>query len=94
MLNKLSSSFNHSKLAIIWLVLVLISCALLVKQWGFSSAVPIETDIMKLLPQSRQDPLAQVAFDRVTNSVSDKIVFVLKGNNEQQLFAAAQSFQD
>ncbi|MGY2573522.1 MMPL family transporter [Vibrio sp. C8] len=94
MLNKLSSSFNHSKLAIIWLVLVILSCALLLKQWSFSSSVPIETDIMKLLPQSRQDPLAQVAFDRVTSSVSDKVVFVLKGNNEQQLFASAESLQD
>jgi len=94
MLNKLSSSFSHSKLAIIWLVLVVLSCALLLKQWGFSSSVPIETDIMKLLPQSRQDPLAQVAFDRVTSSVSDKVVFVLKGSNDQQLFGAAESLQD
>lgn len=94
MLNKLSSSFNPFKLAVIWLVLVLLSSALLVKQWGFSSVVPIETDIMKLLPQSRQDPLAQEAFDRVTNSVSDKVVFVVKGTNNKQLFAAAESLQD
>ncbi|WP_165311759.1 MMPL family transporter [Vibrio ziniensis] len=94
MLNKLSSSFNHSKLALIWLILVVLSCALLLKQWGFSSSVPIETDIMKLLPQSRQDPLAQVAFDKITSSVSDKVVFVLKGSDDQKLFAAAETFQD
>ncbi len=91
MLNRLSSNFNSGKLAIIWLVIVILCSALLVKQWGFSHEKPIETDIMQLLPQSRQNPLAQQAFDKVAESISDKVVFVLTGAADSKLFKAARS---
>ncbi len=98
MLNKLSSFFNqdsvanHRKLAIIWLLFVILSSTLLVKQWGFSGYVPVETDILKLLPESKQDPLAQAAFDKVTASVSDKVVFVLTSKDKESLLDAAEFF--
>ncbi len=104
MLNKLSSFFkpgqpgsqsqtaSHRNLAFLWLFMVLLSGTLLVKQWAFSGYVPIETNIMKLLPESRQDPIAQAAFDKVTSNVSDKVVFVLTSANEQQLFEASEFF--
>lgn len=87
-----SQSANHRSLAFLWLFIVLLSAALLVKQWGFSGSVPIETNIMKLLPDSRQDPIAQAAFDKVTTSVSDKVVFVLTAPDDQQLFEASDFF--
>jgi len=85
---------NQIKLAFFWLIMVLLSGALLIKQWGFTTSLPVETDIMKLLPESRQDPLAQLAFDKVTTSVSDKVVFILTAKDQHSLFAGAELFAD
>lgn len=85
---------NQIKLAFFWLMMVLLSGALLIKQWGFTTYLPVETDIMKLLPESRQDPLAQLAFDKVTTSVSDKVVFILTAKDQHSLFAGAELFAD
>ncbi len=88
-----SRSAPSSRLALLWLALVLLAMALLVKQWAFSTSSPIETDIMKLLPQSRQNPLAQAAFDKVTDSMSDKVAFVLTGPDTTALFDAARTLE-
>ncbi|MGF1695615.1 MMPL family transporter [Vibrio lamellibrachiae] len=70
-------------LALSWAIVVLICLGLLVKQWAFNPESPIETDILKLLPVSQQDPLASQAFDKVTNNMSDQVVFVLSGNKKE-----------
>ncbi|MFY3325296.1 MMPL family transporter [Vibrio fluvialis] len=88
-----SRSIASSRLAFFWLALVVLASALLVKQWAFSTTSPIETDIMKLLPQSRQSPLAQAAFDKVTDSMSDKVAFVLTGRDSTSLFDAARDLE-
>ncbi|MCW8344832.1 MMPL family transporter [Vibrio sp. ZSDZ65] len=106
-----SHRFNKTRshqLAVLWLGVVVFATLLLVKQWGFSSVSPIETDILKLLPVNEQNPIAESAFDKVTTSLSDKVVFVLsadspagdrdkalkttKDSDNSALYQAAQTF--
>ncbi|MGV2986796.1 MMPL family transporter [Vibrio sp. E150_011] len=95
MLNKRSSSSKPSntvllntarsyQLAGLWLAVVLFAIALLIKQWALSPISPIETDILKLLPVNKQNPVAESAFNKVTASMSDKVVFVLSAERPTQ----------
>ncbi|MGF1718620.1 MMPL family transporter [Vibrio kyushuensis] len=90
-------------LAFSWVAIVVFCLGLLVKQWVVNPDSPIETDILKLLPTNQQDPVASQAFDKITNSMSDQVVFVLSAspkesanakdsNNKTTLFEAADSF--
>lgn len=54
--------------------------------------LPIETNILALLPENQQDPFAQQAFEQVSNNLNNKIVFLLGGEDKDQLFAAADAF--
>ncbi|PTC03904.1 hypothetical protein C9980_16620 [Vibrio mediterranei] len=105
--NKLNSSSNIMRrlqftqtrcyqLATLWAGIVVFAVFLLIKQWGFSATSPIETDILKLLPVNQQNPIAESAFNKVTASMSDKVVFVLStdGNSKEHssLFNAANAF--
>lgn len=56
------------------------------------SALPIDTNILALLPENRQDPAAQAAFDQVATSMSDKVVFVVGSDNSTQAITAANDF--
>ncbi|WP_299019758.1 MMPL family transporter [uncultured Photobacterium sp.] len=53
---------------------------------------PIETNILALLPENRQDPAAQAAFDQVAASMSDKVLFTIGSSSKSQLFDAAEHF--
>ncbi|WP_455432483.1 MMPL family transporter [Vibrio barjaei] len=105
--NKLKSSSNIMRrlqftqtrcyqLATLWAGIVVFAIFLLIKQWGFSATSPIETDILKLLPINQQNPIAESAFNKVTASMSDKVVFVLSTNDNSKehstLFNAANTF--
>ncbi|CAH0529165.1 MMPL family transporter [Vibrio hippocampi] len=74
-----------------WLGLVLLCIALLIKQW-MGAVTPIETDILKLLPKSQQNPIVDQAFQSVADNLSNKVVFALTAPSEQQLFSAAEQF--
>nr|WP_245879927.1 MMPL family transporter [Vibrio gangliei] len=54
---------------------MLVLVALLITQ--VSKSLPIETNIMALLPKNQQDPIAQAAFDKVASSMSDKVIFLV-----------------
>ncbi|MGF1688565.1 MMPL family transporter [Photobacterium japonica] len=54
--------------------------------------VPIDTNILALLPENRQDPAAQAAFDQVASSMSNKVVFVVGSDDPARLFTAADAF--
>ncbi|MGF1748688.1 MMPL family transporter [Vibrio cionasavignyae] len=94
-------SFTQARayqLALLWFGVVLFAIALLIKQWAFSTVSPIETDILKLLPVNEQNPVAESAFNKVTTSMSDKVVFVLSEKNSSAdsaaLYQAAETFAD
>lgn len=78
--------------ALVWLNLVVLAGALLLKQWVWSAESPIETNILKLLPKNQQNPVAEQAFESVSASMSDKVIFVITAPDKNALFAAAAEF--
>lgn len=88
----MSSVLSNSKLAFYWLLLILLAAVGLVKQTVFQETLPIETNILALLPDNQQDPFAQEAFNQVSNNVNNKVVFLLSSKDGIKLFAAAEEF--
>ncbi|EGR0169275.1 MMPL family transporter [Vibrio alginolyticus] len=92
-LNSVSKlSLGTHTLALVWLNLVVLAGALLLKQWVWSAESPIETNILKLLPKNQQNPVAEQAFESVSASMSDKVIFVITAPDKNALFAAATEF--
>ncbi|MDD9195692.1 MMPL family transporter [Aliivibrio sp. S3MY1] len=81
-------------LALIWSLVLLIILGVFGYQASTKSALPIETNILALLPENQQDPVAQQAFDNIANTMSDKVVFVLHQTQGQDktLITAVDSF--
>lgn len=71
------NSRTQHQLAIIWLLVVLFSAALLIKPFFLTDSLPIENNLLALLPTNKQDPIAQQAFDRISNEMSNKVLFVI-----------------
>ncbi|MBW3696319.1 hypothetical protein EK599_11500 [Vibrio sp. T187] len=84
---------SNSKLAVIWLAVVLIFGALLVKQFALSEQSPIETNILKLLPENQQNSLAENAFQQVADSMGSQVVLVISSDSKQDVIRAAQAFE-
>lgn len=84
--------FNNSKLlAVSWLAVIVIFGATLI--WQLSSRTsPIETNIMALLPKDKQDPVAQIAFDNIATSMSNKVIFLVGSEDKDRAIAAATEF--
>ncbi|MEZ9566717.1 MMPL family transporter [Vibrio artabrorum] len=85
---------SNSSLALVWLVVVMLFSGLLVKQFAFSSSVPIESNIMKLLPENQQDPMVEQAFQQISNSMSEQVVFVLSSSDINNTIAATKAFEN
>ncbi|EMB9224282.1 MMPL family transporter [Vibrio alginolyticus] len=92
-LNSVSKlSLGTHTFALVWLNLVVLAGALLLKQWVWSAESPIETNILKLLPKNQQNPVAEQAFESVSASMSDKVIFVITAPDKNALFAAVTEF--
>ncbi|MFM2587761.1 MMPL family transporter [Vibrio sp. TBV020] len=83
--------FMGKRIAIAWLGLVCLFLALLANQWFFSPQSPIETNILKLLPKNQQNPVAEQAFESVSNNLSDKVVFVVSATEPNNSYIAAEA---
>ncbi len=92
MKNPLFSSNSARLLSWLWLVIVLSCTGVLLYQGLLQKKPLIETNILALLPENRQNPVAQAAFDKVTDSVSNKVIFVLSGTDRDTLHASADWF--
>ncbi|WP_318469232.1 MMPL family transporter [Photobacterium leiognathi] len=84
--------FSNSKLASLWLAIMLILVAALGYQLTARKQLPIETNILALLPENRQDPIAQQAFDHIATSMSDKVIFVVGSKDSDTMLKAAKDF--
>lgn len=85
-LNSVSKlSLGTHTFALVWLNLVVLAGALLLKQWVWSAESPIETNILKLLPKNQQNPVAEQAFESVSASMSDKVIFVITAPDKNAL---------
>ncbi|MGF1759089.1 MMPL family transporter [Photobacterium sagamiensis] len=83
---------SNSKLAAVWLLIVLLLAGVLGYQLTASHQSPIETNILALLPENRQDPIAQQAFDQVADSMSNKVIFLIGSKDQTQVVTAAEQF--
>ncbi|WP_122035594.1 MMPL family transporter [Aliivibrio sp. EL58] len=81
-------------LALIWSLVLLIILGVFGYQASTKGALPIETNILALLPDNQQDPVAQQAFDNIANTMSDKVVFVVHQTQGQDktLITAVDNF--
>ena len=81
-------------LALIWSLVLLMILGVFGYQACTKGALPIETNILALLPDNQQDPVAQQAFDNIANTMSDKVVFVVHQTQGQDktLITAVDNF--
>ncbi|MCF1427574.1 MAG: MMPL family transporter [Shewanella sp.] len=84
--------------ALLWLAVILLAC--LVLGWKFaplatkSGSSPIETNILKLLPQNQQDPLSQQAFEQIAGQMENQLLFLIKAPTDNGAIEAAKSFSE
>ncbi|GAM78133.1 membrane protein [Vibrio ishigakensis] len=71
--------------------MVFLFLAMLSFQWLNSSHSPLETNILKLLPSNQQNPVAEQAFESVSNDLSDKVIFVVSSDSTDNTYKAANS---
>jgi len=85
---------HTSILALIWLIIVISCVAVLAQKILTGKPLPIETNILALLPKNQQDPIAQQAFDKVAHTMSNNVLFLLEGDDKSQLIKAAGQFEN
>lgn len=78
--------FKSPLFAFGWLALVIAALILLLKLWNQSASAPIETDILKLLPQDKQNPVAEQAFSHMADSMGKQVVFVVANQDASSAF--------
>lgn len=86
-----NSSFSSQRIALSWLGMVCLFLALLSFQWLSAPSSSVETNILKLLPKNQQNPVAEQAFEAVSDNLSDKVVFVVSATDNEQSYTAAES---
>ncbi len=89
-----SNWFKPRQFALSWLLIILGLVGLFVYQANTKGVLPVETNILALLPDNQQDKVAQQAFDTIANTMSDKVVFVVsqKQNDNKKLINAVEQF--
>jgi predicted exporter len=83
----MNSVLSSSRLALLWLGVVLVALFFLLQ-----SGLPIQTNILALLPDNQQDPFAEQAFQQMSENINNKVVFLLAGEDKTELVAAASEF--
>lgn len=63
-----------------------------IQQTLLQSKLPIETNILALLPKNQQDEVAQYAFEKIADNINNRVVFVIEGNDKDNLIIAAEHF--
>lgn len=81
--------YNNKNRFIVWLILaIIIFC---VFSYIIFAGIKIESNILKLLPDSSQDVFADKAFDSFSNKNMKKVFFLVSGYEQQSTLEAAQS---
>ncbi|CZF83725.1 MMPL family protein [Grimontia celer] len=78
--------------AILWLIALSLLAATAILRHP-SGAAMLDTNILNLLPENQQDPLAQKAFDEVAGSMEDQVLFLISADNQDQTIKAARTFE-
>ena len=83
---------SNSKAALLWLLFILICLVVLLRQTVMQSSLPVESNILALLPENQQDAFSQQAFTQITDNLNNKVVFLLSGADKSRLVEVADNF--
>lgn len=75
--------------ALIWALIILLSAGLFYKQ--LHDGIQVETNILKLLPETEVDPFAEKAFAQFSDNNFKQIIIGLKSNSSNELEPVAAS---
>ncbi|WP_325891704.1 MMPL family transporter [Grimontia sp. NTOU-MAR1] len=78
--------------AILWLIALSLLAATAILRHP-SGAAMLDTNILNLLPENKQDPLAQKAFNEVAGSMEDQVLFLISADTQDQTIKAARAFE-
>jgi predicted exporter len=80
--------------ALLWLLLVVSAGLILLSQLNHSQRLPLQTDLMALLPATEKNPLAELAVNRLANSTGNRVVLLVGHASARNAQAAAQALAD
>lgn len=83
---------STSKRLLLWSVFILCCIGLFIQQTIRQDTLPIETNILALLPENKQDKVAQQAFEQIAANINNRVVFLIKGDSKEYLVQAAEYF--
>ena len=83
---------SSSKRSLLWGAFILCCLGLLIQQVVVQDKPPIETNILALLPENQQDKVAQHAFEKIAGNINNRVVFLIKGQDKDNLLKAAEYF--
>ena len=83
---------SSSKRLLLWGAFILCCFGLLIQQVVVQDKLPIETNILALLPENQQDKVAQQAFEQIADNINNRVAFMVKGDNKDNIIKAAQYF--
>ena len=83
---------STSKPLFLWSLFILLCTLVGIQQTLLQDELPIETNILALLPDNQQDVIAQQAFQQITENINNRVVFLLEGTDKDQLVLAAEYF--
>jgi len=78
--------------AAIWLLLALAVVASCIAQIVAAGRLPLQTNLLALLPPTERNPVAEEAIDRLADSAGGRVIILVGGKDSSQASAAAREF--
>ncbi|HWT54909.1 MAG TPA: MMPL family transporter [Rhodocyclaceae bacterium] len=72
--------------ALLAAVLVIASC------WRYSAGLPLQTNLLALLPSTERNPVAENAVNTLASTAGDRVIFLVGHTDFEQAAAAARKF--
>ena len=76
--------------ALLWLLLVLGVATVGIAQ--FSGRLPLQTNLLALLPATERNPLAEEAIEKLADTVGNRAVFLVGGTSAEDAGHGARRF--
>ena len=76
--------------AILWAILA--AALLLASCWRYSSGLPLQTNLLALLPSTERNPVAEEAVNKLASAAGDRVVFLVGHTDFEQAATAARQF--
>ena len=74
----------------LWLLLFLVMLGVAARQ--FSGTLPLQTNLLALLPETERNPVAEVAISRLADALGNRAVFLVSAGKAESSASAAREF--